>query len=269
MHLPCLGINQAGRFLPAKFVLEVLDKTRFAVVDDLVGRVEFVFEQDLEGPVVRGDLKDPLEPLDLVLHRRGDLVAGRPGGKVLLDRLHPDLELTLVLGQEGMHTLADIGRRAQWQVAGLDHLGHDGGREADAHVGRQQVGVVGLLFLGCVAGDVFRDRAVQERFPLLGGKVAALGQVDGGREGGMRLGVAKALDQRGVVEGQETELAVELEAFRRFLAELFPHLVPELGKITAVPSVKIGELLVTVGVIAKSQFQHVLQGRCARDRAGV
>ena len=110
--------------------------------------------------VVRSDLIDALETLDLCHHRRFFLQS--VAGEVPLDRLDADLELALVRGQEVVNALGRAVRRRDRYILALHPIGDHRGRESQPHLRGQQLRVLLALFGVRLARDVRRDGAVEQ-----------------------------------------------------------------------------------------------------------
>ena len=121
-----------------------------------------MLQQAGHGLVARSYLVDSLQPLDLFLHWLSNRISQPLAGQILLDWVHPNRERVLMLSQEGVDTVANFGVSRQRNPAALNHLGDHCGGETEAHLGRQQFGIVGAFLIRRAAGNLLRDGAIEE-----------------------------------------------------------------------------------------------------------
>src|SRR5208282_2302710 len=119
--------------------------------------------------------------------------------------------LGLVGGQECCDLVGGVGGVGDRHYAALDLVGQHRGGVRNAHLRGQQCRVgAGLLRRGG-ARNAGRDRCPDQRSPFRCLVVAAAGQVGGGGQRGLRLGLGERGDERGVVERQEMQLPQKLQ----------------------------------------------------------
>ena len=191
--------------------------------------VEALGQQQLHRLVARRDLEDPRDPA------RGFQQAVGVGAEVRVDRRAAELE---AVGRRLAQQRADLRAALERQVAGLEHVSDDVGREREPHLARQ-VGRVRLEpVLRLVAGVRRGDQAVEVA-------VAAGERADAGLprvgpvqplvdEVGQLLLAGHAVLQRGgeprVVERQQRQLALRLQPLDALRRHALPACgLPQLG----------------------------------------
>src|SRR5262249_37112786 len=186
------------------------------------------------------DLLRALQALDLGNRRRWRRGSLGPC-KVQLQRLGADIEVGLMREQKLLHVVP-LPRVDRHEVA-ADHLRQRGRGVAQTHPRRQILAVVAALLGGRAARYLSRypDFRRQDRVPLVRAVVALGGALRRVGDPGGAEALVPGLDQRGVVEREISQAAVDLQTRRQVLAEGLGRRGPEFGGIVRVGAIERGE----------------------------
>ena len=261
MHLLRLGVNQAGILLPAHGVAEGADEFLALVTHHGLGRIDPFLEQTVHRDIVRRDLIHTLQACDLPYHLRvhNQFVSRH----VPRHRLHADLEIAFVLDEEIPYLKRGAGRC----LFVPHHLRHHRGGKAQSQMGSQELGIAHALLLIAVARDFRRDRHVANHLAPVVCPVQS--QAD------QRPAIGKAIffgngvklsNQRGVVQSQVGELAVELEPAGRCSAEILFHGLPEFFHIPGMSCIEFGDPALFFCIVADRYFYKLFERGSANER---